>query len=273
MTDHAMSTLFHANLTLPTTLTQIGVAAVMLLAGWPSRRAAGALLQRWGAVEPTELETDEALRYLERRRLAYPALYLAISLATSLLLPDPALILAVLLTGALLGEVIDWQRGRRAARPHSSTAPRSSTADPAPPLIPWWSLALAGMLLAAIVLLIGAGLLGQAWALQVIPAPGHALVVSSAAVLASATVICLAAHRPTGPTAGAHAPLRLRSARVGLALGMLALATVGASGGSPLGGVFAALSLVAAVATTAPVRCTRRPATTPPAIGSPGTCR
>jgi hypothetical protein len=64
MTDHAMSSLVQANLTLPTTLTQIGIALAMLLVLWPGRRRAGELLQRWGATEPTDVETDEALRYL-----------------------------------------------------------------------------------------------------------------------------------------------------------------------------------------------------------------
>lgn len=264
MTDHATAGLVQANLTLPTTLTQIGIAVVMLLVLWPPRRHAGDLLRRWGVGEPTALETDEALRYLRRRRLAYPALYLVTSLGTSLWLPEPALILAILLAGGLLGEAIDWQQGRGAARigtQHGSVTPalRSCTAQRAraqmPALIPWWSLALAGVLLAAVVLLIGAALLGQVWALRVIPAPGLALLVGSAAVLASAAIIGLAAHRATRCTGRAEATLWVRSARVGLALGMFALAAIGASGDSGLeAAILAGVGVGGAVATTAPVR-------------------
>jgi hypothetical protein len=266
MTDHAVSSLVQANLTLPTTLTQIGIALVMLFALWPHRRQAGELQRRWGVGEPTGLETDEALRYLRHRRLAYPGLYLVISLGTSLWLPEPPLIFAVLLAGGLLGEAIDWQRGRGATWVRTS-APRSSTAQRARALVPRWSFALAGVLLAAVALLIGAGLLGQAWALQVIPAPGIALLVGSAAGFAAVAVVWLAASRTTGRSTRTGAALWLRSARVAIALGMLALAAIGASGGSQLGFGFVTLG-AGVIVTTAPVRRPGHASTEPSGVVS-----
>lgn len=128
MADHAVASLVQANAILPTTLTQIGSAAAMLLAVWPTRRHAGTLLQRWEPVEPTLLVTDEVLRGLRRRRLAYFGLYLVISLATSLWVSDTVLILGLLLASGLLGDVSDCQRRKGAARADTSM-PRSSTAS------------------------------------------------------------------------------------------------------------------------------------------------
>jgi hypothetical protein len=258
MTDHTTASPVLANITVPAVLVHVGFAAVLLLALWPVRSRAAGLLRRWGVGDPTELETDEALRYLRRRRLCYPGLYLAISLGASLVAPEPAplpaLVLAVLLAGGLIADVIGWQPGTAATSADTSAPRQPARGQPARALIPWWSFTLASVLFGAVELLGGAGLLGHRWALAVIPSPGLALGLGSAAVLASAATIWLAAHRPTRGSARAHEALRLRSARVGLGLGMLALSTIGASGGSPIGLAVAALGLAGALATTAPVR-------------------
>jgi hypothetical protein len=239
-----------ANLAVPAVLPQVGIAAVLLLALWPVRSRAVVLLRRWGVGDPTERETDDALRYLKRRRLAYRGLYLAISLG-SLLWPEPvplpALVLAFLLAGGFLAEVLSWPRAT-AAVPTDTSAPR----QPVRALSP--SLTMAGMLLTAVALLSGAALLGQVWALRVIPAPAQALGLGSAAVLASAATIWLAAHRPPCCSTRADRALRLRSARVGLGLAILALTAICLSDGSPVGLACAALGLTGWLTTTAPVR-------------------
>lgn len=142
MTDHATVSLVQANLTLPSTTTQIGISLVMLLALWPTRRRAVAVLNRWGLRGPTELDPDAAQADLKRRRLAYPGLYLALTLAASPWRPAPALALAVLLAAILLAGAIDWQHGRAAAPAGTSSTPLPGTRRRA--RAPWRSSPLAG---------------------------------------------------------------------------------------------------------------------------------
>jgi hypothetical protein len=227
----------------------LGIAAVLFLVQWPARPQAIRLLQRWGVSEPTDPEIAEARHYLRRRQLAYPLFYLVYSISTLLLLPDPPpllpLIVAIMITGGLFAEVmITWRTGPAVVP--ADLAPRHR----ARALIPAWAFTLAVLLLAALALLTGAALLGQPWAMRVIPDPVPTLACGAAAALFSTTTIWLTVRRPPRPAARADAALRLCTARTSLALGMLAVSGVAALSGSPAGYAFAALGLAAAFATT-----------------------
>lgn len=90
MTNHAVSFFVQTNFAIPARegeahlrqmaagLPDVAIAVVLLLALWPVRSRAVALLRRWGVDDPTDVETDDALSYLRRRRLAYPGLYLTV---------------------------------------------------------------------------------------------------------------------------------------------------------------------------------------------------
>jgi hypothetical protein len=236
----------------------LGIAAMLVLVQWPARPQAIRVLQRWGVSDPSDPEIAEARRFLRRRQLAYPLFYLTYSISILLLLPEPppllALILAIMITSQVFAEVVIT----------CQSSPAAAAVNPAPrqtarALIPAWAFTLAAVLLGAFALLTGAALLGQAWAVRVIPDPVPALACAAAATLFCATSIWLTVRRPARPAARADAALRLCTARTSLATGMLAVSGLAALGGSPAGHGFAALGLAAAFATTSSAR-NRRPA-------------
>src|SRR3954447_18777959 len=80
----------------------LGLTILIVL--WPGEKHGKRLLTRWGVPDPDAAEVALAVRYLKRRRLWYPWLFLAIPP----LLDDKTTgsILAVLLLGRLIAELL-----------------------------------------------------------------------------------------------------------------------------------------------------------------------
>ncbi|QYN41055.1 hypothetical protein K1T35_47795 (plasmid) [Pseudonocardia sp. DSM 110487] len=238
----------------------IGIAAVLLLAVWPTRRDAIRLIQRLGISDPTDLEIDEARRYLKRHRIPYAVIYLTLSTVTSLVLPSgrpplEAILLAVALTGGFIAEGIAWSSGHTAT-PGGAPAPQYT----ARALIPGWTVTLAGILLGTLGVLSTAALLGQDWALLVIPSPAPALISVAAALLIATASVWLAVHRRARCSDRIDAALRQRSARVSVMLALLAAAAIAAYCGSAAAAyTFVALGFSGAIA----MNCRRQPAVGP----------
>jgi hypothetical protein len=228
------------------------IGVVLLIALWPLPARAARLLERWGVAEPDTDETNEALRYLKRRRVLYPALYVAISVATSLYLPGTAMfstVLASLLVGGLLAEIA-------ALPPPQATDQEASLGQRrVPDLVPVWSIWTAGGLLAGLLAMVAVSVVGPG---RVVPSPWWALLLGLGVAATGAAIVRLAARRPSTGQSRADDALRLRSARVGIGLAMAALSAIAASGGAVVGLALGALGIVGWLATTAPVRRSAR---------------
>jgi hypothetical protein len=229
-----------------------GIGLVLLIALWPLPARAARLLERWGVAEPDADETNEALRYLKRRRVLYPALYVTISVATSLYLPGAgafSTVLASLLVGGLLAEIA-------ALPPRQATDQEASPGTRrVPDLVPVWSIWTAGVLLAGLLTVVAVSVVGPE---RVVPYPWWALLLGLGAAATGAAIVRLAARRPSTGHSRADDALRLRSARVGIGLAMAALGAIAASGGAVVGLALGALGIVGWLATTAPVRRSAR---------------
>ncbi|HET6708382.1 hypothetical protein [Amycolatopsis sp.] len=209
-----------------------GLAILIVL--WPGEKHGKRLLARWGVAEPGPAEVELAVRYLKRRRLWYPWLFLAIPP----LLDDRGMgsILATLLLGALIAELLA-QRPSRGPRREADLAPRTLLG-----IVPAWVLVLGG--LAAAGALLHLGLTAQ-WKL---------LAVAAGTVLVSAAITLLAVRRPPAGAARADLALRCRSARVAIGLGIGACTAVGWPTGN-FGSFLAVVAgLAAFLAVTAPVK-------------------
>jgi hypothetical protein len=237
-------------------VTQVLVAGaiglVLLIALWPLPARAARLLERWGVAEPDADETNEALRYLKRRRVLYPALYVTISVGTSLYLPGAGVfstVLASLLVGGLLAEI--------AALPSPQAIDQETSPGQrrVPDLVPVWSIWTAGVLLAGLLAMVAVSVVGPE---RVVPDPWWALLLGLGAAATGAAIVRLAARRPSTGQSRADDALRLRSARVGIGLAMAALGAIAASGGAVVGLALGALGIVGWLATTAPVRRSAR---------------
>lgn len=230
-----------------------GIGLVLLIALWPLPARAARLLERWGVAEPDADETNEALRYLKRRRVLYPALYVTISVATSVYLPGAGLfstVLASLLVGGLLAEIAALPP-RQAPNQEASPGQRR-----VPDLVPVWSIWTAGVLLAGLLAMVAVSVVGPE---RVVPYPWWALLLGLGAAATGAAIVWLAARRPSAGRPStrqsrADDALRLRSARVGIGLAMAALGAIAGSGGAVVGLALGALGIVGWLATTAPVR-------------------
>jgi hypothetical protein len=231
-----------------------GIGLVLLIALWPLPARAARLLERWGVAEPDELETNEALHYLKRRRLLYQGLYVTISLATSLYFPRGsalATVLASLLVGGLLAEIL--------ALPSLRTTNEDPSLDHrrVRDLVPVWSIWMAGVLLSGLVVLATVALAG-AEAGQVLPSPWWALLLGFGAAATGAAIVWLALRRPPTRPSRADDALRLRSARVGIGIAMAAIGAIAASGGAVVGLALGVAGIVGWLATTARVRPSTR---------------
>ncbi|WP_206790801.1 hypothetical protein [Amycolatopsis sp. MtRt-6] len=219
----------------------LGVALIMGLFGlailivlWPGEKHGKRLLERWGVSAPDAGEVALAVRYLKRRRLWYPWLFLALPP----LLDDTSAgtILATLLLGGLIAELLA-QRPARGPRREAELAPRTLLG-----VVPAWIVVLGG--LAAAGSLLHLGLTAQ-WRL---------LAVAAGTALVSAAITLLAVRRPPSGAARADLALRTRSARVAIGLGIGACTAVG----WPVGGfgsfLAVAAGLAAFLAVTAPAK-------------------
>jgi len=211
----------HPDFVLTATPIYIGYTLVLFLALWPTRRGVTKLLRRHDPAEPTDTEIDSALRQLFLRRLPYPAVFLGFTIvATGALLPyerigGHVIALVVATVGLLLAEVITWVTTRGGARLQRQ------------PVIPWWTITLAAAPLAVLALLGAATLLGQGWAVQLVPQAGTALAIVAVAATTYMVIIWLVAHRPPvrGP-ARIDSLLRARAARFSVLLALLTSAAI-----------------------------------------------
>ncbi|MGW4057572.1 hypothetical protein ACWEGE_04800 [Amycolatopsis sp. NPDC004747] len=214
----------------------VGLAILIVL--WPGRKHGKRLLERWGVAKPDAAEVDLAVRYLKRRRLWYPWLFLVIPP----LLDDTTTgsILATLLLGGLIAELLA-QRPSRGPRREAELAPRTLQE-----IVPAWILVLGG--LAAAGSLLHLGLTAQ-WKL---------LAVAAGTAGVSAAITLLAVRRPAIGAPRADLALRCRSARVAVGLGIGACTAVGWPAGDFVSFLAVVAGLAAFLAVTAPAK--RRPA-------------
>ncbi|MGW3966198.1 hypothetical protein ACWED2_40690 [Amycolatopsis sp. NPDC005003] len=210
----------------------VGLAILIVL--WPGKKHGKRLLERWGVADPDPGEVELAVRYLKRRRLWYPWLFLAIPP----LLDDAGVgtILATLLLGGLIAELLA-QRPSRGPRREAELAPRTLLG-----IVPAWILVLGG--LAAAGSLLHLGLTAQ-WKL---------LAVAAGAALVSGAITLLAVRRPPAGAARADLALRCRSARVAVGLGIGACTAVGWPAGNFSSFLAVVAGLVAFLAVTAPAK-------------------
>ncbi|MEV6904512.1 hypothetical protein [Amycolatopsis sp. NPDC051372] len=102
-----------------------GLAILFVL--WPGRRQGARLLAKWGLPDATPDQVSVAVRYLRRRRLWYPWLFVGLPLipgaADFANANDVSAIMTVLLFGGLIAEVLA-QRPAPSARREAVLAPR-----------------------------------------------------------------------------------------------------------------------------------------------------
>jgi hypothetical protein len=221
--------------------TVLGVALIMGLAGlailivlWPGEKHGKRLLVRWGVPDPDAAEVALAVRYLKRRRLWYPWLFLAI---------PPVLdgtgagsIVATLLLGGLIAELLA-QRPSRGPRREAELVPRTLLG-----IVPAWALALGALAAAGSIVHLA------------LTAQGRLLAIAAGTIVVCAAITALAVRRPAAGAPRADLALRCRSARVAIGLGIGACTAIGWPGGD-LGSFLVVVAGVAAfLAVTAPVK-------------------
>jgi hypothetical protein len=94
----------------------MGVAGLVLtMMLWPTPSTGKRLLKKWEVADPTEAQVMDAVRYLRKRRLLYPWIYLAGGLGPDL---DDGMthLVIIVLGGALLAELIALRPSRSAQR-------------------------------------------------------------------------------------------------------------------------------------------------------------
>ncbi|GHH35842.1 hypothetical protein GCM10017774_21740 [Lentzea cavernae] len=104
-------------------LAGVGLFLVVML--WPTASTGKRLLRKWQVRDPSDAQVEDAVRYLKRRRLLYPWLYLAGGFLPPL--GDmPNQLLAIVLAGTLLAELLAL-RVPRGTRRVATLAPRGLT--------------------------------------------------------------------------------------------------------------------------------------------------
>jgi hypothetical protein len=243
-----VDSLWVSNTLLPTLIT----AAILLLILWPTRHSGKRLLQNWGLAEPTEPQAAEAVRYLRQRRILYVLLFIVLPSLTALAMPPgaddrpPGNILVPLLAAMLIAELIATLRPVSGVRVASLN--RRSWRD----LVPTWAVVALAVLTGWALLLVGLGLAAQPWARRYaaeIPPDGKVSgdgwsaefdpamrtqllhpdgwftlggIVACLAIVAA--LVFLAVRRPATTDDAVDRALRIRSARVAVAIGFLWLA-------------------------------------------------
>jgi hypothetical protein len=210
------------------------------------------LLQNWGLAEPTGPQAAEAVRYLRQRRILYVLLFIVLPALTALAWPPaagdrpPGNILVPLLAAMLVAELIATLRPVSGVR--VASLDRRGWRD----LVPVWAVVPLAILTGWALLLVGLGVAAQPWArryaaaippdgriagddwsTEIDPAirtqllhPDHWLTLGGivACVAIVAALVFLAVRRPATTDAAVDRALRIRSARVAVAIGFLWLA-------------------------------------------------
>jgi hypothetical protein len=240
-----------------------GIGLVLLLLLWPSARNGRRLLVRWQVAEPTDAEIADAVRYLKRRRIWYPWLFLGASALVETIrsatirsgtVPDqhtdttwPAL-LSTLVLGALVAELVA-QRSPRSTRRAAGLTPRSLRGT-----LGFWPSASFAVLFVLVAGSAGLALGGVGWAARMLSRPGWALAGVVAVTAVALLVAWLAVRRPDGEQPRADDALRRRSARVAVGLAMAVFGTIAAGGGTTAGLFLGLAGLVCWIATVSPAR-------------------
>jgi hypothetical protein len=198
-----------------------GVGLVLLVALWPTRSTGKRLLKSWKVTDPTPAQIDDAIRYLKRRRLLYPWLFVGLTFVPLVSGRGTGSLAAIVLGGTLLAELLATQLHREGPHRVASLTPRGLF-DIASQYV---LIAYAAVVAIGLVLLLVDLQIGQ------VPA----LVVSVGAV---ALVTWAAVARPADGDEQVDRALRTRSVHVSAGLGA---AVVGAL----VGGVFAIVGVVA----------------------------
>ncbi|HWD05630.1 MAG TPA: hypothetical protein VG674_24590 [Amycolatopsis sp.] len=191
-----------------------GLAILIVL--WPGDRQGARLLAKWGVPQAAPGQVAVAVKYLRRRRLWYPWLFIGLPFIP-VGLPDSdglGTIAATLLLGGLLAEVLA-QRPARGHRREAVLAPRG-VLDCAPP----WAIAVTALVTAGSALYLA---VAGKWAL-------FALTLAAAAVAWG--VMLLAVRRPATGDVEVDLALRCRSARVALGLATGSCAVIAWPGGT-----------------------------------------
>jgi hypothetical protein len=212
-----------------------GVGLLILVLLWPGHRQGVRLLRRWGVAEPTEQDVADAVRYLRRRRLWYPWLFLVLPAATTS--GDTTWgVVGTVLVGGLLAEILA-QRPSRGPRRSASLAQRTIL-----DFVPRWALIVFGIATVAAVARLAT--LGQ-WLVL-----AAALVATGLAWL----IVLLAVRRPSIGRPEVDLALRTRSARVAVGLGIAAPASLAGEVTNLAAALFLVLSVVAFLAIAQPDR-------------------
>lgn len=235
---------------LVTALSSVAIGLVLLLVLWPSPARAAKLLVRWGVPDPDEAGIAEALRYLKRRRLVYPWVYIATPFALAGIMRSTgwSAVLVSLLVGAVVAELLA-QRPRRGPRREAALTSRGVR-----DLLSPWSMGAWAVLTVAAVGVPVAALAGAPLPAMPPPGPALPLVMAVGATLAGIVIVALAVRRPPALLDRADEALRLRSAGVGAGLAMAALGVTGLGWNTGAGFGLFLLGMVGWLASTAPVR-------------------
>lgn len=198
-----------------------GIGLVLLVALWPTRSTGRRLLKSWKVSDPTPAQLDDAIRYLKRRRLLYPWLFVGLSFVPFASGRGVGSFAAVVLGGTLLAELIALALPREGRQRVASLTPRGLF-DISSQYV-----------LGAYAVIVAVGLVWLLVTLQIAQLP--AFVVSVAAV---ATVMWAAVARPADGDEEVDRALRTRSVHVSAGIGA---AMVGAlvGGGFLLAGIVA----------------------------------
>jgi hypothetical protein len=198
-----------------------GVGLVLLVVLWPMRSTGKRLLKSWKVRDPAPAQIDDAIRYLKRRRLLYPWLFVGLTLVPFGSGQGLGSLVAVVLGGTLLAELIATQMHREGRERVATLTPRGLF-DIASQYV---LIAYAAVVAVALVWLVVDLRIGQ------VPA----LVVSVAAV---GVVMWAAVARPADGDEEVDRALRTRSVHVSAGLGA-------ALAGALVGGYFALAGLAA----------------------------
>lgn len=99
-----------------------GLVLTMML--WPTPPTGKRLLKKWQVTDPTEAQVTDAVRYLRKRRLLYPWIYLAGAFGPDVKTDMTTHLVIVVLGGALLAELIALRPPRSTQRVASLTPRR-----------------------------------------------------------------------------------------------------------------------------------------------------